>query len=389
MDNYSVLFGKKLAGGGGSATLIDKDITANGTYNARSDNADGYKKVVVGVPNTYTSADEGKVVDSGALEAQTSKSIDANGTYNTTLNNEVVVTVPNSYTQSDEGKVVSQGTLVAQTAYPSTVTQNGTIDTTLNNSVTVDVEAQTSVLKSYIEGSLDTVPSEIAADVGYKRPYWFGNNFLRSVTVNKTPTTTGTLSYYSCSDVTLTVSAGSFAGSTSGLASGRFCRLHVRDNGNFGGVNALSGVPLCHLVLDKSVSGGTAGSGDSVYSCFNSSPLATVTISAKGVRDALFANAARLLKASCDVVTVGSYSFSKCVALHDVTFSNRLTTISSNAFYKCYALKNIVLPSSVTTINSTAFRECVNLTTITIDKPQDSVSGAPWGATNATVVWTG
>ena len=27
--------------------------------------------------------------------------------------------------------------------------------------------------------------------------------------------------------------------------------------------------------------------------------------------------------------------------------------------------------------------------TITINKPQDSVSGAPWGATNATVVWNG
>jgi hypothetical protein len=31
-------------------TLIDKNITANGTYNASSDEADGYKKVVVDVP---------------------------------------------------------------------------------------------------------------------------------------------------------------------------------------------------------------------------------------------------------------------------------------------------------------------------------------------------
>jgi len=36
--------------GGGSATLIDKNINANGTYNASSDSADGYKKVVVNVP---------------------------------------------------------------------------------------------------------------------------------------------------------------------------------------------------------------------------------------------------------------------------------------------------------------------------------------------------
>lgn len=389
MNNFDVLLGMKLGGGGGSSTLVPKTITANGTYNPADDNADGYSSVTANVPNTYTVADEGKVVDSGALVGQTAKSIDANGLYDTTLNNSVNVDVPNSYTVADEGKVVSGGDLVAQSAYPSTIVVNGTYDTTLNNSVTVDVEGQTSVLKDYIEGSLDTVPSEIAADVGYKRQYWFGNNSVRSVTVNKTPTTTGTLNYYSCSDVTLTVSAGSFSGSTSGLAGGNFCRLHVKDNGNFSGVNALSSVPLCHLVLDKNVSGGTAGSGDTTYSCFQSSPLATVTITANVISNGLFAGAGRLLKASCDVVTVGSYSFARCIALHDVTFSNQLTTIQSNAFYMCYALKNIVLPSSVTTIANNAFRECVNLTTITIDKPQDSISGAPWGATNATVVWTG
>ena len=35
-------------------TLIDKNITANGTYNASSDSADGYKKVVVDVPSVET-----------------------------------------------------------------------------------------------------------------------------------------------------------------------------------------------------------------------------------------------------------------------------------------------------------------------------------------------
>lgn len=35
---------------GGSATLIAKSITANGTYNASSDSADGYSQVTVAVP---------------------------------------------------------------------------------------------------------------------------------------------------------------------------------------------------------------------------------------------------------------------------------------------------------------------------------------------------
>ena len=36
--------------GGGSATLIEKEITENGTYNATDDEADGYSQVVVDVP---------------------------------------------------------------------------------------------------------------------------------------------------------------------------------------------------------------------------------------------------------------------------------------------------------------------------------------------------
>lgn len=51
MDFYELLLAEKLnGGGGGSAVLINKDITENGTYNAENDNADGYKKVVVNVP---------------------------------------------------------------------------------------------------------------------------------------------------------------------------------------------------------------------------------------------------------------------------------------------------------------------------------------------------
>lgn len=88
------------SGSGGSSTLITKSISANGTYSASSDSADGYSQVTVAAPNSYSQSDEGKVVSNGALVSQTSQNITTNGTYNTTLKNEVVVNVSGGETPS-------------------------------------------------------------------------------------------------------------------------------------------------------------------------------------------------------------------------------------------------------------------------------------------------
>lgn len=136
---FDLLLASKAFGGGGSSTptLIEKSITANGSYSASGDNADGYSSVSVSVPNSYAQADEGKVLQNGALVSQTSTTTSSNGTIDTTTNNSVTVAVPNSYTAQDEGKVVSNGALVAQGN--DEVTQNGTVDTTLISSLLVDV----------------------------------------------------------------------------------------------------------------------------------------------------------------------------------------------------------------------------------------------------------
>lgn len=67
-------------------------ITQNGTT-TEDVTAYASAQITANVPNTYAAADEGKVVDDGALVSQTSRSIDTNGTYDTTTNNEVVVNV--------------------------------------------------------------------------------------------------------------------------------------------------------------------------------------------------------------------------------------------------------------------------------------------------------
>lgn len=110
-------------GGGGDITLDTLSVSENGTYTPQTGHA--YKKAIVSVP----------------VPTIDTLTVSQNGTYTATSGHaygEAVVSVPNSYAAGDEGKVVNNGALAAQTAH-ATVTQNGTVDTTLNNSVVVAV----------------------------------------------------------------------------------------------------------------------------------------------------------------------------------------------------------------------------------------------------------
>lgn len=63
-------------------------------------------------------------------------------------------------------------------------------------------------------------------------------------------------------------------------------------------------------------------------------------------------------------------------------------TIQTKAFFNCNDLRKAYLGAGVTAIASDAFEGCHNIE-IVIDKETDSILGAPWGATNATVIWRG
>lgn len=146
-----------------SPNLDELVVTSNGIYIPSG--VDGYSKVSVNVPNTYTNADEGKVVKNGELVSQTARSSDItqNGIYDTTDNNSVNVNVPNTYTNADEGKVVENGALTPQTSRPNDITQNGIYDTTLYNSINVNV-ANSGILNfDFTQSFTDTLKNYTAS----------------------------------------------------------------------------------------------------------------------------------------------------------------------------------------------------------------------------------
>jgi hypothetical protein len=73
---------------GGITPTGTKSITQNGQTDVTQ-----YATADVNVPNSYAAGDEGKVVQNGALVAQTSETVTQNGTYDTTTKDEVVVNV--------------------------------------------------------------------------------------------------------------------------------------------------------------------------------------------------------------------------------------------------------------------------------------------------------
>lgn len=136
-----------------------------------------------------------------------------------------------------------------------------------------------------------------------------------------------------------------------------------------------------------------------------------------------------------DLTEIGRYAFDYCDQLTSATFT-KVTKIDSSAFNGCISLESISLPE-VREIKGSSFNWCSSLksismpkierlsndsdywgifdycgmttinipstiqsigkntfentqiTTINIDRRADAISGAPWGATGATVNWTG
>lgn len=82
---------------------------------------------------------------------------------------------------------------------------------------------------------------------------------------------------------------------------------------------------------------------------------------------------------------IASYGFFSCKNLTSISLPESIVALAGNAIYSCTNLSSITFQGTPSVINSGAFVQCGNLTTINVPWSEGEVSGAPWGATNATI----
>ena len=87
------------------------------------------------------------------------------------------------------------------------------------------------------------------------------------------------------------------------------------------------------------------------------------------------------------VTSIGSYAFSGCTSLTNMTIPDSVTSIESYVFYECTSLTNVIIPDSVTSIGSYVFYGCTSLTSIVIPDSVTSIgSSVFYGCTSLTSV---
>lgn len=152
---------------------------------------------------------------------------------------------------------------------------------------------------------------------------------------------------------------------------------------------------VLNSILDRSIAGDYVNEDltEIGYYAFSScTQLTSATFTkATEVRTSAFANTSSLTSISlpeAKTIDAGAFTLS---SLKSISMP-KIESLGTNnnflgAFLQC-SITTITIPSTIKSIGKNAFGDS-KLTTITIDRKADAISGSPWGATNATVSWTG
>lgn len=367
---------------GGGSTLITKTITANGTYNATDDSADGYSQVTVNVqpPQEAESKDvnfydyDGTIVYSyTAADFANLSELPANPTHSgltaqgwnwTLADAKAQVTavgacdIGQMYVTSD-GKtrlyctfedlnksfyfgVCPNGTVTIDWGDGSSISSlTGTSNSTIKNVQHTYTDAGDYVITLTVSSG-----GSFAFLGGSQCTYLFrgngSNQYMNrhfASCLNKIEMGTGAYirnySFLYCINLeTITVNNNAFL-SSSALFAGcsKLKFVTIPNSSPVGGSIFQYNGSMKHISFPKSVD--TVGN-SIVYYSFN-------------IKRLVFPNSVTTIG-----ISIAGYNFN----IKEVYLSNNITSITANAFDACNNIKKITIPASVTTIATKAFRSC-------------------------------
>jgi hypothetical protein len=86
------------------------------------------------------------------------------------------------------------------------------------------------------------------------------------------------------------------------------------------------------------------------------------------------------------ITSIGAHAFACCASLEEVILEPTMTSMyNSYIFRGCTSLKKVYIKKSLSSLSSNTFYDDTAITDIYVPWASGAVSGAPWGATNATV----
>ena len=336
-----------------SATLITKSITANGTYSASSDNADGYSSVTVSVSG-----------GGGGDMSDPIRFFDYDGTlvasYSSVPASLPSVPIHTGLTNGTWNYTLAQ----VQTQFNAMgICDVGANYDTASGATEIDIELQEGRLHPYLSLAVN---GTVSVDWGD----------------GSTPSTsTGTSLTVRKSDIHHEYSAaGKYTikiTKTGGAGYSLYCTSTyslLNKNSSTAGANRVySNCVQSVRVGEDCVIGSSA-----FYHCFS---LASVSIPSDVTSiggTAVFYNCYSLTSVSIpsDVTSIGAQTFYNCYSLTSVSIPSGVTSIGANAFYYCYSLASISIPSGVTDINTSVFGYCYSLAYAPIPSGVTKISGS-------------
>ena len=141
-----------------------------------------------------------------------------------------------------------------------------------------------------------------------------------------------------------------------------------------------------NLALTSLPSGLTSIENSAFFGCKNlaltSLPSGLTSIGTHAFRNCTYL---ALTSLPSGITNIKNSAFSGCSNLALTSLPSGITKIGNNAFFSCKGLTSITFQGKPTVISSSAFNGCTNLKTINVPWASGALSGAPWGAKNATI----